>query len=35
MSDFYEGEVWFVEFPLEEDNSRILVRPLKNSEVLF
>lgn len=25
---FYKGEVWFVEFPLEEDNSKTINRPV-------
>ena len=25
---YNKGEVWFVEFPLEEDNSRIINRPV-------
>lgn len=28
MSKFNEGEVWFVEFPLEEDNSKYFNRPV-------
>lgn len=28
MGKFYEGEVWFVGFPLEEDNSQIINRPV-------
>lgn len=28
MCDFNEGEVWFVEFPLEEDESQTINRPV-------
>ena len=28
MANFHEGEVWFVGFPLEEDNSQIINRPV-------
>lgn len=28
MAKFYKGEVWFVGFPLEEDSSQILNRPV-------
>lgn len=28
MESFREGEVWFVEFPLEEDNSQTINRPV-------
>ena len=28
MGKFFEGEVWFVGFPLEEDHSQIINRPV-------
>ena len=28
MSNFHKGEVWFVSFPLEEDPSQIINRPV-------
>ncbi len=28
MGNFYEGEVWFVGFPLEEDGTQIINRPV-------
>lgn len=28
MNQFYEGEVWFVGFPLEEDRTQIINRPV-------
>lgn len=28
MGNFCEGEVWFVEFPLEEDSSKTINRPV-------
>ena len=28
MGNFHEGEVWFVGFPLEEDNTQIINRPV-------
>ena len=28
MGNFHEGEVWFVGFPLEEDDTQIINRPV-------